>query len=53
MLIKIFNDEKIEKASIMIIGVPDAGLVGAIAASYIIKQLDMKEIGYVDSEKLP
>jgi len=53
MLIKIFNDEKIEKASIMIIGVPDAGLVGAIAASYIIKQLDMKEIGYMDSEKLP
>ncbi|HDJ89561.1 MAG TPA: proteasome assembly chaperone family protein [Thermoprotei archaeon] len=53
MLVKFFNEEKIEEGSIMIIGVPDAGLVGAITASYIIKQLNMKEIGYMDSEKLP
>ncbi len=41
------------KSPIIFIGIPDVGLVGSIAVSYIVERLDMKEIGYIDSELLP
>lgn len=37
----------------LIIGVPDIGLVGPIAASHIVQSLGMAEIGYVESDILP
>ncbi len=37
----------------ILVGVPEAGLVGTIAVSYIREQLDLPEIGYVDSTLLP
>ena len=37
----------------MIIGLPDVGLVGLIATSYIISELDLEEIAYMDSDLLP
>lgn len=46
------NEIKI-KSPIIFIGIPDVGLVGSIAVSYIVERLDMKEIGYIDSELLP
>ena len=37
----------------IIVGVPEAGLVGTIASSYIVEQLKMQERGYVDSDFMP
>ncbi|RLF09676.1 MAG: proteasome assembly chaperone family protein [Thermoprotei archaeon] len=34
-------------------GLPDVGLVGAIATSYLVDQLGMEEVAHVDSELLP
>lgn len=37
----------------MIIGLPDVGLVGLIATSYLISELNLEEIAYMDSDLLP
>jgi uncharacterized protein len=37
----------------MIIGLPDVGLVGLIATSYLITELKLEEIAYMDSDLLP
>lgn len=37
----------------VIVGVPEAGLVGTIACSYIVEQLKMQERGYIDSDYMP
>lgn len=41
------------KAPSILIGLPDVGLVGTIAVSYLIDKLKMKEIGYIDSSRFP
>ncbi|MFP3277959.1 MAG: PAC2 family protein [Candidatus Micrarchaeota archaeon] len=38
---------------ILIEGFPGAGLVGAMANSYMIEKLGMKYVGYIDSESFP
>jgi len=38
------------KEPIVIEGLPDVGLVGTIAASYIVEKMGYKEIGYVESD---
>jgi uncharacterized protein len=37
----------------VIVGVPEAGLVGTIACSYIVEQLKLEERGYIDSDYMP
>lgn len=37
----------------IVVGVPEAGLVGLIATSYMVQGLKLQEFGYVDSELLP
>lgn len=37
----------------MIEGLPDVGLVGTIAASYIVERMGYKEIGYIESDLFP
>ena len=37
----------------MIIGLPDVGLVGLIATSYLISELNLEEYAYMDSDLLP
>ena len=37
----------------MIIGLPDVGLVGLIATSYLISELNLEEYAYIDSDLLP
>jgi uncharacterized protein len=37
----------------MIIGLPDVGLVDLIATSYLISELNLEEIAYLDSDLLP
>ena len=50
--IKEYEPSKISKPNI-IVGVPEAGLVGTISASYLIQQLKLPETGYIDSELVP
>jgi len=37
----------------IIVGIPEAGLVGTITCSYMIEQLKMAERGFIDSDLLP
>jgi uncharacterized protein len=37
----------------IIVGVPEAGLVGTIASSYLLEQLKLEERGYIDSDLIP
>jgi uncharacterized protein len=51
--VKIVEKETVPSGATMIIGLPDVGLVGLIATSYIVSELDLKEIAYMDSDLLP
>jgi len=51
--IKIVEKESIPSDAIMLHGLPDVGLVGLIATSYIISELDLTEIAYVDTDLMP
>jgi uncharacterized protein len=51
--VKIIEKKPIASEATMVIGLPDVGLVGLIATSYIISELDLEEIAYVDSDLLP
>jgi|YelNatPaOPRAMG01_1025707.scaffolds.fasta_scaffold30050_4 uncharacterized protein len=42
---------EMEKPTVLF-AVPEAGLVGVIYASYLIEQLGLKEVGYIDSDLL-
>jgi len=37
----------------LLVGIPDVGLVGVIAASHIVQSLKMVETGYLDSDEIP
>jgi uncharacterized protein len=50
---KIIERKKIPTETILVHGMPDVGLVGVIAASHLISELDLAEMAYVDSEVLP
>jgi uncharacterized protein len=51
--IKIVEKKPIPSEATMIIGLPDVGLVGLIATSYLISELKLEEISYMDSDLLP
>ena len=51
--VKIVEKKPIPSEATMIIGLPDVGLVGLIATSYIISELNLEEIAYIDSDLLP
>ena len=49
--VNIFEYEEVKTSEpYVIVGLPEVGLVGTIAASYLIETLKLKEIGYVHSE---
>ena len=50
---KIVEKKKIAPGATLLFGFPDVGLVGVIAASHLIDELDMTEIAYMDSQLLP
>ncbi|MGC9037275.1 MAG: proteasome assembly chaperone family protein [Candidatus Micrarchaeia archaeon] len=50
--IKLFENKNL-KGYTLIDGFPGAGLVGPMAASYIIEKLNMEYIGYIDSDLFP
>jgi uncharacterized protein len=51
--IKIVEKKPIPSEAKMIVGLPDVGLVGLIATSYLISELDLEEIAHMDSDLLP
>ena len=51
--VNIVERKPIPSGSIMILGFPDVGLVGVIAASHLIDELKLAEVAYMDSELLP
>jgi uncharacterized protein len=52
-LVKIVEKKPVNSEATMIIGLPDVGLVGLIATSYLISELNLDEIAYMDSDLLP
>jgi len=46
------TDKKFDNP-VVIIGFPEVGLVGTIAASFLLNKLNFEEIGYIDSELFP
>jgi uncharacterized protein len=51
--VKIVENKPVPSEATMIIGLPDVGLVGLLATSYLISELDLEEIAYMDSDLLP
>jgi len=51
--VKIVEKKPVPSEATMIIGLPDVGLVGLIATSYLITELKLEEIAYMDSDLLP
>jgi len=52
-VVRVVEKKTIPSEAIMLYGLPDVGLVGLIATSYIISELDFPEIADVDSDLLP
>jgi uncharacterized protein len=53
-VVRIVEEEGTEYKNPMVIeGLPDVGLVGTIAASYIVEKLNYKEIGHIESDLFP
>ncbi|RLE81985.1 MAG: hypothetical protein DRJ51_02595 [Thermoprotei archaeon] len=50
--IEIHETKRVEEA-LMVLGFPDTGLVGAIAATYLAEKTGMIEIGFIDSPYFP
>lgn len=49
-----FNEvREISKADYLVVGMPDVGLVGLIASTYLVKELRAEMVAYVDSPYLP
>lgn len=51
MIIKEFKD--VGKVSKIVLGFPGTGMVGSIAAEFIIHKLGFEEVGHIRSDKLP
>lgn len=51
--VRIIEKKEIPPDAVMLFGFPDVGLVGVIAASHLISELDLAEVAYVDSRLLP
>jgi uncharacterized protein len=51
--VKIIERKEIPHDGVMLFGFPDVGLVGVIAASHLISELNLSEVAYLDSRLLP
>jgi uncharacterized protein len=51
--VTVIETNPIKRFKHCLIGAPDVGLVGAIALSYIIREQQMAEVGYLESEAFP
>jgi uncharacterized protein len=51
--VEIVEKKPVPSEATMLVGLPDVGLVGLIATSYLITELKLEEIAYMDSDLLP
>jgi uncharacterized protein len=51
--INIVESRQVPPAAIMLLGFPDVGLVGVIAASHLVEELDLAEVAYMESKMFP
>jgi uncharacterized protein len=51
--INIIEKKQIPQGATMLFGFPDVGLVGVIAASHLMEELNLAEVAYMDSKLLP
>jgi uncharacterized protein len=51
--VKIIEKTKVPSGATLVFGFPDVGLVGVIAASHLIDELNLSEVAYLDSKLLP
>jgi uncharacterized protein len=51
--VKVIAKRKIPSGATMLFGFPDVGLVGVIAASHLVEELELDEVAYLDSHLLP
>jgi uncharacterized protein len=51
--VKIIEKSKVPSGATLVFGFPDVGLVGVIAASHLIDELNLSEVAYLDSRLLP
>jgi uncharacterized protein len=51
--VEIVEKKPVPSEATMVIGLPDVGLVGLIATSYLITELKLEEIAYMDSDLFP
>ena len=51
--VKIIERKEISHGAVMLFGFPDVGLVGVIAASHLVSELNISEVAYMDSKLLP
>ena len=52
LLLVEYEEVSLRKPSFMILGLPDSGLVGLIAANHLVEALGLKEVGGIDFPKL-
>lgn len=46
-------EREMPKNPVLIVGLPDAGLVGAISSSFLVRALELEEVAFLDSPGLP
>jgi uncharacterized protein len=51
--VRIIEKSKVPSGATLVFGFPDVGLVGVIAASHLIDELNLSEVAYLDSRLLP
>ncbi len=51
--VHVVEREEIGPGQIVVVGLPDVGLVGVIAAQYLVEKLGLREVAYVRSDLLP
>ena len=52
-IIEIVDDVRDASNKVLLIGFPDVGLVGAIAVSFLVDKLKLRDAGHISSEELP
>lgn len=50
--VHVIESQPVDAVKICLIGVPDVGLSGSIALSYMIQKMEMREVGFLDSDVL-
>lgn len=51
--VRVVERTSIPSSAVLLVGMPDVGLVGVIAASHMISELKLEEVAYIDTDLLP